>query len=228
MRIGLITDTHLPSLTRSLDELGPEIGDVLRGVDLILHGGDVTAPSVLDWIGQFAPVLVAQGNNDIFHDPRMKEYHILEVAGWRIGMAHELRPESRPISHLLHSALGGEQVDILIGGDTHVERLEYRDGVLLINSGSPILPHHLSTRLGTLGILEVTRGRVHAEILALGPSEGLRNPATAQHIVLESGVITDASYDGHPITQEEFLELHEVRVKRHAVKRAAKSNAAAG
>lgn len=176
MRIGLIADTHLPSLVRHLDELGPQTADALRGVDLILHAGDVAAPSVLDWCSQFADVLVAEGNNDLFIDPRMAERQFLDIEGWRIGMAHELRPESRPISEILQSALDGELVDVLIGGDTHVERLEYREGVLLVNSGSPILPHHLSTRLGTIGILDITRERIRAEIVVLGHSEGLPNP----------------------------------------------------
>jgi putative phosphoesterase len=214
MRIGLFSDTHLPSLVRSLDELGPQVGDALRGVDLILHGGDVTAPSVLDWCEQFAPVLVAEGNNDIFHDARMNETQIFEVAGWRIGMAHELRPESRPISHILHTALNGEQVDILIGGDTHVERLEYRENVLLINSGSPILPHHLSTRLGTIGILEVTKECVRAEIVALGPSEGLRNPSRPQHVVIGREGVIEASLNGTPLTPEHFHMIPAERLKR--------------
>ena len=182
MRIGLIADTHLPSLVRSLDELGPQIADVLRSVDLILHAGDVTAPSVLEWCAQFAPLLIAEGNNDLFDDARMAKKQMLDIHGWRIGMAHELRPESRPIEQILHSSLDGERVDILIGGDTHVERLEFRDDVLLINSGSPILPHHLSTRLGTLGILEVSPARVRAEIIVLGHTEGARNPAKAMQL----------------------------------------------
>ena len=182
MRIGLIADTHLPSLVRSLDELGPQIADVLRSVDLILHAGDVTAPSVIEWCAQFAPLLIAEGNNDLFDDARMAKKQMLDIHGWRIGMAHELRPESRPIEQILHSSLDGEQVDILIGGDTHVERLEFRDDVLLINSGSPILPHHLSTRLGTLGILEVSPARVRAEIVVLGHTEGARNPAKAMQL----------------------------------------------
>ena len=212
MRIGLIADTHLPSLTRSLDELGPEVGDALRGVDLILHGGDVTSPTVLDWCEQFAPVLVAEGNNDLFQDPRMRPTQFLDVHGWRIGMAHELRPESRPIQQILHSALGGEHVDILIGGDTHVERLEFRDGVLLVNSGSPILPHHLSTRLGTVGILEISPGRVHAEIIALGPSEGLRNPARSQHVILHEDLVMEASLSGVRLTAEEFAVAPDLRI----------------
>ena len=182
MRIGLIADTHLPSLVRSLDELGPQIADVLRSVDLILHAGDVTAPSVLEWCAQFAPLLIAEGNNDLFDDARMAKKQMLDIHGWRIGMAHELRPESRPIEQILHSSLDGERVDILIGGDTHVERLEFRDDVLLINSGSPILPHHLSTRLGTRGILEVSPARVRAEIVVLGHTEGARNPAKAMQL----------------------------------------------
>ncbi|GMV85004.1 MAG: hypothetical protein AMXMBFR80_08610 [Dehalococcoidia bacterium] len=186
MRIGLIADTHLPSLVRSLDELGPGIADVLRGVDLILHAGDVTAPSVVEWCAQFAPVLIAEGNNDLFDDARMAKKQLLDIHGWRIGMAHELRPESRPIDQILRSSLDGERVDILIGGDTHVERLEFREGVLLMNPGSPILPHHLSTRLGTLGVIEVSPAKVRSEIVVLGHSEGAPNPCRAMTLEVEA------------------------------------------
>lgn len=185
MRIGLISDTHLPSVMRHLDELGPEIAENLAGVDLILHGGDVTAGSVLDWCEQFAPVRVAWGNNDIFRDDRMAKIQFLEVQGWRIGMTHDLRPESRPVAELLRSALGGQEVDILIGGDTHVDRLEQRDGVIIMNSGSPILPHHLSTRLGTMAMLEFSDGCLDARILVLGETPGARNPGTARSLTLE-------------------------------------------
>lgn len=201
MRIGLIADTHLPSLVRSLDELGPQIADVLREVDLILHAGDVTAPSVIEWCAQFAPILIAEGNNDLFDDARMAKKQLLDVNGWRIGMAHELRPESRPIDQILHSSLDGERVDILIGGDTHVERLEHREGVVLINSGSPILPHHLSTRLGTLGVLEVRKDKVTAEIVVLGDSEGLRNPCSAMRIDLTVEQFEQATPTGRRILQ---------------------------
>ena len=206
MRIGLISDTHLPQLLHSMDELGSDPGEALTGVDLILHGGDITVPAVLDWCEQFAPVLAVRGNNDIFDDPRMKELHFLDVEGFRVGIAHELRPESRPIGEILTASLDGEWVDVLIGGDTHVERLEYRDDVLLINPGSPSLPHHLSTRLGAIGTLTITPHRLEAEILALGPSEGHRNPTRPQHVVIEYGKVVEASLDGHMIPTSEFLK----------------------
>ena len=212
MRIGLISDTHLPQLLHSLDELGPQPGESLSDVDLILHGGDITVPAVLDWCEQFAPVLAVRGNNDIFDDPRMGERQFIDVDGYRIGMSHELRPESRPIGEILTSSLDGEWVDVLIGGDTHVERLEYRDDVLLINPGSPSLPHHLSTRLGGMAVLEVQPYRLAVEILALGPSDGARNPTRPQHVVIDHGQVVEASLDGHAIPPDEFLKPPHERV----------------
>ena len=182
MRIALLADTHLPSLIRQLDELGAGPGELLATADLILHAGDVTAPSVLDWCEAFAPVLVARGNNDIFDDPRLAHRQLLDIEGWRLGMTHELRPESRPISVLLDDGLDGERVDVLIAGDTHVERLEFRDDVLFVNPGSPTLPHHKEYRLGTAAILDIERDRIRAEVLLLGQTEGSPNPGAASAI----------------------------------------------
>ena len=182
MRVALLADTHLPSLIRQLDELGTGPGELLSTADLILHAGDVTAPSVLDWCEAFAPVLVARGNNDIFDDPRLGDRHLLDLEGWRIGMTHELRPESRPIPVLLEEGLNGEQVDILIAGDTHVERLEFRDDVLFVNPGSPTLPHHKEYRLGTAAILDIERDRIRAEVILLGQTEGRPNPGAGSAI----------------------------------------------
>ncbi len=208
MRIGLLADTHLPSLIQSLDELGPEMGEFLSGVDLILHAGDVTAPAVLDWCEQYAPVLVARGNNDLFTDRRLAERQLLDVEGWRLGMVHELRPESRPMETLLDtSALGGEQVDVLIAGDTHVDRLEFRGDVLLINPGSPILPHQKETRLGTVGLMELTPGRVRAEIVTLGETPAARNPGTPRHLEIEAGQVRGASLRGRAILPKDLPPL---------------------
>ena len=58
MRIGLVTDTHIPS---TIQHLWDEVKDVFAGVDLILHGGDIVTPRVLDWLEQIAPTLAAGG-----------------------------------------------------------------------------------------------------------------------------------------------------------------------
>jgi hypothetical protein len=199
VRIGLISDTHLPSLIHSLDELGPEIGEFLASVELILHGGDISRPSVLDWMEAYAPVRAARGNHDVFDDPRVEDRQVLDIEGWRIGMVHDLRREDRPMAEILQRDFAGVNPDIVIGGDTHVERLEYRDGVVLINSGSPNLLHHKETRLGTVAFLEIERDRLHAEIVTLGHSEGMPNPGTARHLEIVERRIIGASHGGQPL-----------------------------
>jgi predicted phosphodiesterase len=92
MRIGLVSDTHLPSLMRSLDELGPQLAEFLSSVDLILHSGDVVTPSILDWCEQFAPLLAARGNHDAFDDRRLEKVQVVDIDGLRIATTHDVRP----------------------------------------------------------------------------------------------------------------------------------------
>ncbi len=196
MRIGLVSDTHLPSLMRSLDELGPQLAEFLRSVDLILHSGDVVTPSILDWCEQFAPLMAARGNHDAFDDPRIEKVQVVDVEGYRVVTTHDLRPEDRPIEMILERDFKGLNPDIVVGGDTHVDRLEWRDGVVLMNSGSPNIPHHKETRLGTVGLLEITRNRIHAEVILLGHTEGSPNPGTPRHMELHEGRLIAASRNG--------------------------------
>jgi uncharacterized protein len=186
MLIGLLSDTHLPSERR---ELWDEVKTAFAGVDLILHGGDIIHPMVLDWLEQIAPVLAAQGNNDWgWKDPRMAPVQMLDLEGWRLAMLHDMEPEERPIEHLLKQYLKNEHVDIIVTGHTHFERLDYRDGVLQINSGSPTLPHLTSTRLGTVALLEVGSDRLDARIVRLGETAGKRNPGVESFFRLAGGL----------------------------------------
>lgn len=188
MRIGLLTDTHLPGIIRTLDELGPLPSEFLSSVDLILHGGDLTSPIVLDWCEQFAPVICSTGNNDPIPDPRMKEVQVLELEGWTVGMIHSLEGQFRPINEL--QSLFPTEVEIMISGHTHKERLEYREGVLLINSGSITFPQHKEVRLGTVGILELEPGIARAEIFPLGETEGSPNPGETLCLEIKNGTVT--------------------------------------
>jgi putative phosphoesterase len=173
-RIGILSDTHMPG---SLKELWPEVGDAFAGVDLILHSGDICHPVVLDQLEQWAPVVAARGNNDLFGpDPRVADIQRLDIEGFRIAMVHDMEPEHEPIEELQRQYLHGDEADVMITGHTHLERLDWRDGVLQINSGSPVHPHLWSTRLGTVALLEIGPGSVRARITSLGQTDGLKNP----------------------------------------------------
>jgi uncharacterized protein len=187
MRIGIVSDTHLPNLIRQLDELGPEPARFFSSVDLILHSGDLTSPMVLDWLERFAPVVCTIGNNDPIVDSRCHERHVMEVHGWRLGMIHSLRRGFRPMTEL--QQLFPAPVDIMVAGDTHQERLEYRDGVVILNSGSPTFPQHKDLRLGTVGLLEIAPNRLRAEILLLGHTPGKPNPGHPISLEIQDGQV---------------------------------------
>jgi putative phosphoesterase len=187
MRIGIVSDTHLPNLIWQLDELGPEPARFFSTVDLILHSGDLTSLMVLDWLERFAPVVCTIGNNDPIVDSRCQDVHVMVVDGWRLGMVHSLRRGFRPVAQL--QQLFPTPVDIMVAGDTHQERLEYRDGVVLLNSGSPTFPQHKDLRLGTVGLLELTPNRLRAEIILLGQTPGRPNPAQPRSLEIQDGQV---------------------------------------
>ncbi len=89
MRVGLLSDTHIPKAEK---ELPPELMEASRGVDLILHAGDIYITSVLDDLERIAPVLAARGDDDhgdTLTDQRVKEKHILELEGKTLWLIHE-------------------------------------------------------------------------------------------------------------------------------------------
>lgn len=57
-KIGVISDTH--------GLLRPEVVNVLRDCEVILHGGDFATEDILDELNQIAPVYAVRGNNDFW------------------------------------------------------------------------------------------------------------------------------------------------------------------
>jgi hypothetical protein len=111
-------------------------------------------------------------------------------------MVHSLRRGFRPIVEL--QQLFPTPVDIMVAGDTHQERLEYRDGVVLLNSGSPTFPQHKDLRLGTVGLLELVPNRLRAEIILLGQTPGRPNPGQPRRLEIEDGQVIAATPTERP------------------------------
>ena len=176
LRIGLISDTHIPE---ARDELWPQVFDVFRGVDLILHAGDIHELVVLDQLGDIAPLWAARGNGEdgsggrpIQPDhPWLRESWLLNLGGLKVGLTHDVPiPEYPPhltLDRALNRYFGTTDLDVLIYGDTHVEAVETIGKTLCVNPGSPTYPHNLNTSLGTLGFLEISGGKAEATIWQL-------------------------------------------------------------
>jgi uncharacterized protein len=119
--IGLISDTH--GLLRE------EAVQALRGVDLILHAGDVGDPAILKRLKTIAPVVAVRGN--------------IDTAPWASELPLTAVVEAGPANfYVLHDV---NDLDLnpkaagfhcVVSGHSHKPGQHERDGVLYVNPGS--------------------------------------------------------------------------------------------
>jgi|SRR5689334_19106452 uncharacterized protein len=177
MRIGLISDTHIPE---ACDTLPAPVFEVFRGVDLVMHAGDVYVNRVLDELAMIAPVIAAIGNGDegldghrfrLEPDTRVRIAHLLEIEGVRVGLAHALPTPDETSDQVFMNAMRthfGGPVDVLVMGHSHLEGIVRFGETLVINPGSATLPRNQTDLPGTVAILEITAGReISADIIKL-------------------------------------------------------------
>ena len=119
--VGVISDTH--GLVR------PEALQALRGVELILHAGDVGSPEVLTALRMIAPVFSVRGNVDREDWARnLPKTRTVEVGGYTIYLLHDL--------HNLDLDPAAAGFRAVISGHSHHPGTEQRNGVLYLNPGS--------------------------------------------------------------------------------------------
>lgn len=164
MRIGLISDTHIPDVATAIP---PQVTKVLSGVDLILHAGDIAVASVLDELEAIAPVLSARGDDDYrIVDRRIQEVQHLSLDGLTVHVIHSSHFFARdlienPQRHDLERA-----PDVVVFGHTHRDVVQTLGDSILVNPGSATFPYY-QLRLGTVGLLTLGDGRAEARIVPL-------------------------------------------------------------
>ncbi len=169
MRIGLISDTHIPEV---VNELPSQIAEAFRGVDLILHAGDIYIPSVLDDLSRIAPVLAARGDDDYgdtLKDKRVKDKHILKLKGQTLWLVHERPCASQWSQSTLPPGQDKYDIpDIVVFGHEHRTSVSVQllGHVLFVNPGSPTFLNY-RRGLGTVGILNIDSDEAHVSILQL-------------------------------------------------------------
>ena len=122
--VGLISDTH--------NMLRPRVFDVFKGVELILHAGDVGDDDILDELEAIAPVLAVRGNTDRIDNPRLPERRDLVISGVRVHVSHGHEVGAKPIA--LVAAY--QEADVIIYGHTHRELITEMDDKLVVNPGA--------------------------------------------------------------------------------------------
>lgn len=158
--IGVISDTH--GLLRD------SAVEALRGVDRIIHAGDVDGPGILERLEELAPVHTVRGNMD--RGPwasGLPATEVVEVGDRAVYVLHD--PDHLDLDP------GAAGFDAVIHGHTHRTREERIDGVLFLNPGSA--GRERRNRVATLALLRIEEAAegeagadvgLHVEFVELG------------------------------------------------------------
>lgn len=133
MLIGVVSDTHIPRRAKNIPR---EVWEGLQGADLIIHCGDLTQYSVLEELMKIAPVEAVYGNTD---PQEIKEIlpktKIITVGGFSVGIVHG--DGHRATLDNAFNAFPFEKIDCIVFGHSHVPWIGRREGILMLNPGSP-------------------------------------------------------------------------------------------
>jgi putative phosphoesterase len=150
MLIGVISDTH--------GLLRPEAVAALKGVDHILHAGDVGDAGILGELRKIAPVTAIRGNVDTHGAcAELPAVDFVELAGKVFYLVHSV--------HWLDINPVVAGVAVVVSGHSHKPEIETQGGVIYLNPGSAG-----SRRFKlpvTMGMVEVVGDSVAARIVEL-------------------------------------------------------------
>ncbi len=179
VRLGVVADTHIPDRLRALP---PRLFDVLRGVDLILHSGDICHPRVLTELGALAPVVAVRGNRDVLYRAHwtLPLDRIVEIGGVRIGLTHghgglwgyvaekllyyTVGFRLERLNAAVRTRFNFTGVQVIVFGHSHFPVNACRDGVLMFNPGS-VGPEYKTPLGATVGILTIRGNTASGEIV---------------------------------------------------------------
>ena len=128
MLLGVVSDTH--------GYLNPRVLELLRGVEHILHAGDIGDAGIIDELSRIAPVPAVRGNNDSSGPTSLfPEQVTLELAGRNIFLTHEVKLPKAPGDPAIKAYLEAS-VDVVVFGHSHIAVQKYVGPVLFFNPGA--------------------------------------------------------------------------------------------
>lgn len=123
MKIGLISDTH--------GFLDPRLPKIFRGVDHILHAGDIGPDYLIAQLESLAPVTAVLGNND--NSPCFPLTQVVQLAEAKFLVHHIVTP--RALTDELKARVAKEKPDVVMFGHSHQQFDQVIKGVRFVNPG---------------------------------------------------------------------------------------------
>lgn len=160
MRIGILSDTHIPGRARLLP---PKLFELFEKVDLILHAGDFVTRTVFDELSALTETRGVSGNmDDSSIRALLPENEVLDLGGVRLGMVHDSGLAKRRRKRMQSMF---PDCRVVVFGHSHQPLLEDEDGLMLLNPGSACDPRR--ARVPTIALLTISDGEPQAELIEL-------------------------------------------------------------
>lgn len=150
VKVGIISDTH--------GLLRPEVLEILKSCDCILHGGDINKPEILDALRPLASIYAVRGNNDKDWAEGLAKTLIFSIEGVKFFMVHNKRDAAWDL----------KDAQVVVFGHSHKYFEREIDGRLWLNPGSCG-----RSRFGgevTMAVMTIENGKYNVEKIII-PTE---------------------------------------------------------
>lgn len=118
VKVGIISDTH--------GLLRPEVLEILKSCDCILHGGDINKPEILDVLRPLASIYAVRGNNDKEWAEGLAKTLTFSIEGVNFFMVHNKKDVAWDL----------KDAQVVVFGHSHKYFEKEIDGRLWLNPGS--------------------------------------------------------------------------------------------
>lgn len=156
-KIAVLSDTH--------GLLRPEIKEILKGCQVIFHGGDINSQKILEELKEIAPVYAVRGNADKEWAKGLPGELEVTLFGLRIYMVHNKKHKKADIS----------DVDLFICGHSHKYEEREENGVYRLNPGS-CGPRRFKLPV-TMAVVTVQESTGSFQVEKIDLTEGVSKPS---------------------------------------------------
>ena len=164
MKLGVISDTHLATLTGDFMDLTKER---FGSCDMVVHAGDFTTPEIYLYLNELTSgnLIAVHGNMD---PPELRkllpEQVVFEKLGVKIGLIHGWGAPS-DLEQRIAKRFSDQGVSCIIYGHSHNGANHKHNDILFFNPGSPTDRHY--AKMNSIGYVTIENGEIFGEIIAI-------------------------------------------------------------
>jgi uncharacterized protein len=153
VKLGLISDTH--------GFLDPRLTRIFKGVDHILHAGDIGPDFLIAQLESIAPVTAVLGNND--NSPCFPLTQVVALGEVKFLVRHIVTP--RALTDELKARVAKEKPNVVMFGHSHQKFDQVVNSVRFVNPGYAGKPKFGAER--SVALMEVSGKKLEVRFVKL-------------------------------------------------------------